>query len=124
MLLEKASKFALGEVNNRFKDHHTRNEVSEISSKISERFKEHNERFTEIEQMIDQMSKAIGREIFQAVRRATQQITLNQQNQMNSEELKEVLTKKADRSDLTSLLEIKSNKVDLEQTMNAVDTVY
>lgn len=74
--------------------------------------------------MIDQMSKAIGREIFQAVRRATQQITLNQQNQMNSEELKEVLTKKADRSDLTSLLEIKSNKVDLEQTMNAVDTVY
>ena len=43
---------------------------------------------------------------------------------MNAEELKEVLTKKADRADLTALLEIKSNKIDLEQTMNAVDTVY
>lgn len=43
---------------------------------------------------------------------------------MNAEELKEVLTKKADRADLTALLEIKSNKIDLEQTMNALDTVY
>ncbi len=73
VLLEKASKFALRELSTRMEQEYTtKQEHSSAGKAVEAQFKEMERKRSELEGMIQELSKATGREIFQAVRRATQ----------------------------------------------------
>ena len=75
------------------------------------------------------LEEGIGRQIFEAVRRATLKLTKQsvgggEGGGVASEELRVVMQSKADRSELERVGQTKANKVDVEANMKAVDILH
>lgn len=81
--------------------------------------------------MIDILGKQISKDIYAAVRKATYNVakTIEEPGLLTSssrvtEELKTLLSKKADKNDLTELVNLKSNKVDTEVALRWIDIMH
>ena len=78
--------------------------------------------------LIQTINENLNREINVAVKKATTQVVKsmnpNGGNMLDANEIKNMMSGKVDRDELTALYDLKSNKLDTEMTMKSVDIVH
>lgn len=133
ILAEKASKTSVKEIYEHFNIYVKETPYTEFKALNLQKFSKLDEDIKKLNDLLQTLNENIGKDIFAAVRRATASLQKNNNNTSNvpnaligvdGTEIKGLLMQKADRKELDALNDLKSNKVDTEQTMKAIDILH
>eukprot|EP00347_Sterkiella_histriomuscorum_P007561 403348445 len=146
VLLEKANKMAIKEVYETMAANYVKNKP------YDESYSEHEQKlqklFEETKEMRDNLqiiTENINKDIHSAVRRATTQLKSQLQNSfgggagsqsgtsisnigsgigLDNNELRKILIQKVDKQELDKVMQVKSNKLDVEQALKSIDILH
>ena len=129
VLLEKASKFSVEELHRKLEEYLLHTDFQKNNEQIARSFVGQTQAHEALQGDLKTLEEGIGRQIFEAVRRATLKLTKQsvgggEGGGVASEELRVVMQSKADRSELERVGQTKANKVDVEANMKAVDILH
>ncbi|CDW86627.1 UNKNOWN [Stylonychia lemnae] len=135
ILTDKASKQNIKEIYQHITLFTESTDFNMFRIQINEKFLENKNKIKEVEDMIDILGKNVSKDIYAAVRRATQHLSKNQtmgssprQNGNDelgfSEEARNILQNKVDRQEFSDQLKSKSNKKDTELTLRWIEIIH
>ncbi|CAI2383375.1 unnamed protein product [Moneuplotes crassus] len=103
---------------------------NENLKQFEDRFQAHHAVVDDLKQQFEALNKVVGIEIFSAVKKGIKEVR-NEMKMNNSKEntvtfkdVDDIISGKVERSELISLLDFKSNKIDTDTSMKAIDILH
>ena len=127
VLLDKASKVSVQEVYEYTTRFLEKAPFMEHLNASEQRHRGHGEEMERMNDLIQTINENLNRESNVAVKKATTQVVKsmnpNGGNMLDANEIKNMMSGKVDRDELTALYDLKSNKLDTEMTMKSTTKI-